>query len=104
MKYAPQILVLITAVIMTACRIDAAEPSEGMASTIAVTPGVYTLAVGDTLKYTAVAVDKHGSVLLNRYWEWGSTNESIARVSPHASRQSSSDQLQLPSAPCRRAA
>jgi uncharacterized protein YjdB len=81
MKHAQKILVLVAAVIMTACRIDASEPSDGMAATISVTPGVHTLAVGDTLTFKALAIDKHGVLLSNRYWEWGSSNEAIARVS-----------------------
>jgi uncharacterized protein YjdB len=83
MKHASKILVLITAVIMTACRIDASEPSDGMAAEISVAPGIHTLVVGDTITYKAIAIDKHGAVLSNRYWEWGSSNEAIARVSAH---------------------
>jgi uncharacterized protein YjdB len=81
MKHASTVLVVVVAVVMTACRIDTSEPSDGMAATISVAPDVHTLFVGDILSYRALAVDKHGTVLSDRFWEWGSTNESIAHVS-----------------------
>jgi uncharacterized protein YjdB len=78
------LLVAVAATLLiAACSIEAADRGPGMTKTISVTPESYTLVVGDSISYRATAFDNDGNVLSGRFWEWGTTNNGVARVSPH---------------------
>jgi uncharacterized protein YjdB len=76
------LVTVVATLLLAACSIEAGDPGPGMTKTINVSPDSYTLVVGDSVSYRATAYDNDGNVLRGRFWEWGTTNEGVARVSP----------------------
>jgi len=64
-----------------ACGIS--DPPAGMAKTITVFPVASTpnLVIGQVAAFQATAVDASGEVLKGKFFDWASTNESVATVS-----------------------
>jgi len=77
------ILALLAAALFSAACDGFTDPPNGMAKTITVFPMASTtsLVVGDVAAFQARAVDASGDVLSGKFFEWGSTNESVATVS-----------------------
>jgi uncharacterized protein YjdB len=78
-------LTLLAAGLLSAACEGFTDPPRGTAKTITVLPtsGTTNLVVGQAAAFQARAVDVSGDILTGKYFEWGSTNESVAVVSPY---------------------
>jgi hypothetical protein len=70
--------------LVPACGGEMAEPSAAMpavVSTVEITGGVEALtALGDTVRFVAVALDAEGNVMLGRTFTWASSDEAVVTV------------------------